>query len=404
MNLDAPSSGLVCGVQGSGKSHTVSCIMESALITDPRVGTLPAPLATVVFHYDQEISNRSCEAAFLSELNDGSSKGVQDVVVLVSPNNKEQRMKVYSHLKHVRVESLRIAERDLNAERMLSMMGVDSQETTPLYVQSALSILREPGFKFTYKGFRSQLRKRDFNKSQSGMLQLRLDLLDSFLHGKGQDIPSFFGPGKLLIIDLSDRFIDDTTATMLFDICLGLFMEWEPSTAKLLVLDEAHKYLSSSTSSQLTKRICSIIRQQRHLSTRVVISTQEPTVVPVSVLDLLPWIICHRFSSPSWVRHLDRHVCVNERNPRSEGSTRWDDRVMALRTGEAILFSPESLFLSTKGALSTLSTGYSVIRSRLRLTRDGGMSLMATDGVDIAKGVSPRVKPGSPEPKVQAPQ
>jgi hypothetical protein len=65
LNLDAPSSGLVCGVQvrslllvepiaeashnqGSGKSHTVSCILESSLMSSSRIGALPAPLGTVV--------------------------------------------------------------------------------------------------------------------------------------------------------------------------------------------------------------------------------------------------------------------------------------------------------------------------------------------------------------------
>jgi hypothetical protein len=65
LNLDAPSSGLVCGVQvgaflfiatvaealhnqGSGKSHTVSCILESSLMSNRKIGALPAPLGTVV--------------------------------------------------------------------------------------------------------------------------------------------------------------------------------------------------------------------------------------------------------------------------------------------------------------------------------------------------------------------
>jgi len=40
------------------------------------------------------------------------------------------------------------------------------------------------------------------------MLQLRLDLLDSFLQGKGGDVSSFFKPGRLVIIDLSDPFVN----------------------------------------------------------------------------------------------------------------------------------------------------------------------------------------------------
>lgn len=94
-----------------------------------------------------------------------------------------------------------------------------------------------------------------------------------------------------------------------------------------LVLDEAHKvspqlipdvillirdqYLTENTSSsRLTESLLSVIRQQRHLATRVVISTQEPTVVPSKFLDLCSFIIAHRFSSPTWLNHLVKHVAA----------------------------------------------------------------------------------------------
>lgn len=89
---------------------------------------------------------------------------------LYSPSNLKGRRVVYEQLKHIRVESLRIAEKDLNAARMLSMMGADDLEVEraynhavgylltsrfqkmPLYMHTALSILREMGSdKFSYK-------------------------------------------------------------------------------------------------------------------------------------------------------------------------------------------------------------------------------------------------------------
>jgi hypothetical protein len=154
-------------------------------------------------------------------------------------------------------------------------------------------------------------------------------------------------------------------------------------TGCLLVLDEAHKYLTNADANRFTKTICSIIRQQRHLAARVIVSTQEPTVVPASVLDLLSWVVCHRFSSPSWVKHLRHHLCVDEVESDKDDLTApsdWGQRVMALRTGEALLYSPGSLFLSQRGRLATLSSGYAVIKTRPRLTRDGGASLLATEG------------------------
>jgi hypothetical protein len=185
---------------------------------------------------------------------------------------------------------------------------------------------------------------------------------------------------------------------MLFDICLGLFIEWKSSTGKLIgmpfpatfrmteafvVLDEAHKYLTNADANRFTKSICSIIRQQRHLAARVIVSTQEPTVVPASVLDLLSWIVCHRFSSPGWVKHLKHHICAEEEDyERTGGNSDWGKRVMMLRTGEALLYSPASLFATGDEEVVTLSSGYAIIKTRSRLTSDGGASLLATQAHD----------------------
>ena len=100
MNTNTPSSGVICGVQvslvwarrtdvtdegleqGSGKSHTLSCILEASLVVDSRIGRLPKPLTALVyasnlliilpclsndrFHFDDQDYNRPAEAAFLS--------------------------------------------------------------------------------------------------------------------------------------------------------------------------------------------------------------------------------------------------------------------------------------------------------------------------------------------------
>jgi len=56
--------------------------------------------------------------------------------------------------------------------------------------------------------FQKRLKDPEFNKSQSAMLELRLDLLDSFLQGNGPDVKSFFKPGRLVILDISDPFVE----------------------------------------------------------------------------------------------------------------------------------------------------------------------------------------------------
>ena len=67
-NIAAPSSFFICGSQGSGKSHTLSCLLENAL-APCEANVLPRPLTGIVFHYDTFISDTGgspCEAAWLS--------------------------------------------------------------------------------------------------------------------------------------------------------------------------------------------------------------------------------------------------------------------------------------------------------------------------------------------------
>jgi hypothetical protein len=69
-NVTVPSSIFICGSQGSGKSHTLSCLLESCL-ADSDATILPRPLSALLFHYDTFISDDGgspCEAAFLASL------------------------------------------------------------------------------------------------------------------------------------------------------------------------------------------------------------------------------------------------------------------------------------------------------------------------------------------------
>ncbi|KAI1839320.1 hypothetical protein JX266_014469, partial [Neoarthrinium moseri] len=68
-NVAVPSSMFICGSQGSGKSHSLSCVLESCLITSTQLGRLPHPLTGIVFHFNPYISDAGgspCEAAYLS--------------------------------------------------------------------------------------------------------------------------------------------------------------------------------------------------------------------------------------------------------------------------------------------------------------------------------------------------
>lgn len=82
-NIAAPTSTYICGSQGSGKSHTLSVLLENYLIPC-KANRLPRPLTGLIFHYDTFISDAggsACEAAYLA-----SHQAVK-VRVLCAPTN-----------------------------------------------------------------------------------------------------------------------------------------------------------------------------------------------------------------------------------------------------------------------------------------------------------------------------
>lgn len=137
ININTPWSAFICGSQGSGKSHTLSCMLESALIPSS-LGKLPRPLAGIVFHYDKFsgfASSQICEAAYLC------SAGIP-VRVMVSQSNIHRMRKIYEHLPGIeekaqpKVVALMLKETQLNVERMMKLMAVSDKEgPVPLYME-----------------------------------------------------------------------------------------------------------------------------------------------------------------------------------------------------------------------------------------------------------------------------
>lgn len=85
-NTSTPSSVFICGSQGSGKSHTLSCILENCLMQS-KASVLHRPLTGIVFHYDPWVSasrGSPCEAAYLA-----SAQKIS-VRVLCPPTNVKQ--------------------------------------------------------------------------------------------------------------------------------------------------------------------------------------------------------------------------------------------------------------------------------------------------------------------------
>ena len=132
LNMNAPWSAFICGSQGSGKSHTLSCMLEAAL-KPSKLGKLPRPLASIVFHYDKFTGFSTapvCEAAYLC------STGIK-MTILVSSSNFYRMKRTYENLvipglpsnaPRPVVAPLLLEEKHLNIDRMLMLMAVDGKE------------------------------------------------------------------------------------------------------------------------------------------------------------------------------------------------------------------------------------------------------------------------------------
>lgn len=153
----------------------------------------------------------------------------------------------------------------------------------------------------------------------------------------------------------------------------------------------------SSDSQTLTESLLSVIRLQRHLGTRVILSTQEPTVSP-KLLDLCSTVIVHRFTSPAWFIVLRKHLAgvasSVSRGPGAEEDPTINDaessdcdglfsQIVTLKTGEALMFCPSaSVGVSVSDnpkqtSFSQLGNSSMKLRVRKKITADGGQSIMA---------------------------
>jgi hypothetical protein len=143
----------------------------------------------------------------------------------------------------------------------------------------------------------------------------------------------------------------------------------------------------------LTNTLLSSIRLQRHLGTRVFISTQEPTISP-KLLDLCSITIVHRFTSPDWLRELRSHLAALDNDEEDPGKSRIKlikifNQIVKLRTGEALLFAPSAILGvekkqnengSEETEMKRLGIGCLKIKIRARVTSDGGRSVFALGG------------------------
>jgi len=248
-NTNVPFSSFICGVQGSGKSHTTATMVENTLIPSKHLGRLKVPAAALVFSYSDWVEGGAgfeiSELTHLATPNPSYPEArVKRVTVLVSSSNPA--IKRCYQAPNVRVIPFKLNARSLDIGTLLALMAVDEKSAVPLYMAKVEAILRSISTNSTdgsldFIQFKRMLRRERFDPRQRHMLDMRLNLLESFLDLDDEVVMPDFLPGEITIMDLSDPFVTPTTACMLFKLGLDRFLRSPRSSSKIVVLDEAHK-------------------------------------------------------------------------------------------------------------------------------------------------------------------
>ena len=387
INVTDPFCLITVGVQGSGKSHTTACILESCLLRFPQVVNVEQAMAVLVCHYDQSdvncceatgLSNPSAKiASLLSEHGDTMippSLSDKQILVLCSPSFYHQRSKYYKDVCEVR--PLLFKWKSLKAQQLKKLMKLD-ESSTQLYIGLMLDMLRDfqrqekvPA----YEDFIQMVEDLATVPGQSGPLKQRFQMLSSFvfesdknesLRDVGVDLADVMEAGRMVVVDLTDPMMPPADANGVFQVLLETFRcKQIPRAGKLVAFDEAHRYMGlHGESDALAQQITDCARLMRHEGMRLVISTQSPKAMPEELLELTTVLISHRFQSNDWHTYLAKKV------PLPEGSF---ERIRSLAPGEALVYSacPSLTAQDGMGRRAEVMR----VQVRKRLTADRGAS------------------------------
>lgn len=331
MYVDLHPSVLVAfGLQDGGKSHTTGVVVENCVLADALMDTAPlihrgAPMAVVTLHYDTSSTSVS-ELIGLCTPSRRLPTGVDapaplcptSITVLVSPFNYKERKRFYDAEAaklgvSICVKRLVLDWHNLTADQIKVLLLL-REDDNQLYFGVIASLLREyrtAGRKPSFSTFESEVRTKCNIKSQEGALQQRLDILKGVVSPMGGGIDGDFKdvcatPEHVLtIVDLSDKLLSREHANSIFQVLAEQFRELGlDGRGKLLVLDEAHKYMDGTVTDGLGSAIVAIARQMRHDNMRLAVSTQDPRTLKPELLELCSVAIMHQFHSEEWFAYV----------------------------------------------------------------------------------------------------
>src|SRR5690606_8928660 len=170
-------------------------------------------------------------------------------------------------------------------------------------------------------------------------------------------------PGRLVIVDLRDEFIEKDEALGLFVIMLNIFSGVKEiegqSFNKFIVFDEAHKYMDNK---DLTNNIVTAIREMRHKGVSIMIASQDPPSLPNEIIELSSVVLVHKFNSPQWLKHIQKSI--------TQLSALTPNDMSMLKPGEGFLWA-------SKATENVITNQPQKISTRPRFSKHGGATLKA---------------------------
>jgi hypothetical protein len=336
----------------------------------PQINLLPRPLASIIFHYSPTqdykpefttmtaANSDSAEIAALRERYGAVPKGLEDVVLVAPADKVAQRRIEYPGLT---VHPLKFAAKELQASHWRFLMGAVGNQST--YIRQLNRIMREQRAALTLDALRDGVDHSRMPDNLKDLAHQRIELAASYIDDSAR-LGDLIRPGRLLIVDLRDEFIEKDEALGLFVVLLQIFAEAKYQGQrfnKLVVFDEAHKYIDSP---DLVAGLVEVVREMRHKGTSILVASQDPPSVPVSLIELSSQIILHKFNSPNWLKHIQKvNAALGSLTP---------EKLATLRPGEAYVWSSRATDLAfCQGALR--------IHCRPRVTHHGGATEKAVE-------------------------
>lgn len=370
MDLNECNTISLFGVQGAGKSYTIGSITEMVLKQFSNVNKLPAPMASVIFHYSDSMDYApeftsmvypNDEAGQLAKLKAeyGAEAGsVKDVILLAPESQVEERKSQYPDLE---VYPIGFDSAELSIKDWMFLLGAMGNDST--YIKELKQIMKQCRYDMSLENIRQGIQDSEYLSSgQRRMAEQRLKFADEYITD-GSKLQRHLRPGRLVIVDLRDELIEKDEALGLFVVMLNIFSSVMKVNGqafnKFIVFDEAHKYMDNK---DLVGSITTAIREMRHKGVSVMIASQDPMSLPTEIIELSSIVVLHRFSSPAWVKHVQKAITPLQNLTPTE--------MASLVSGEAYLWA-------NKASDKAITQRPIKISIRPRVTKHGGDTISA---------------------------